>query len=47
VQVVEALLGDPWQGEGLAGAGQVLVRDTLWNGVLARLEAGLKRLRAR
>ena len=47
VQVVEALLGEPWQGEGLAGAGQVLVQETLWNGVLARLEGGLRTLRPR
>ncbi|MFA4965774.1 MAG: hypothetical protein WC709_09105 [Thermoleophilia bacterium] len=46
-QVVEALLGEPWQGEGLAGAGHVLVRETLWNGVLRRLEAAFHRLMIR
>jgi lipoate-protein ligase A len=47
VQVVETLLGEAWHGEGLAGAGHVVVRETLWNGVLARLESGLRRLSAR
>jgi lipoate-protein ligase A len=46
-EVAETLLGEPWQGEGLAGAGHVLVRDTVWNGVLRWLEAGLRRLMVR
>lgn len=41
-QVAEVLLGEPWVGEGLAGAGYSVVRDTLWRGVLVRLEAGLR-----
>jgi len=40
------LCSEPWQGEGLAGAGYQLVPETLWHTVLARLEAGLRRLAA-
>ena len=42
----ELLLGEPWAGEGLAGAGYSFVRETLWGGVLERLEAGVKMARA-
>ena len=39
-QVVETLLGEPWQGDGLAGAGYVLAAgDASGNALLARLEA--------
>jgi len=38
----ELLLGEPWAGEGLAGAGYSFVRETLWAGVLERLETGLE-----
>ena len=31
---VETLLGEPWQGEGLAGAGVVLAPETIWNAML-------------
>ncbi len=41
---VEELLGEPWEGEGLAAAGAVLPRDTIWNSVLIRLEVALRRL---
>jgi lipoate-protein ligase A len=39
-----SLFGEPWRGDGLAGAGQVVVRDTLWRAVLRRLEALLTRM---
>lgn len=42
VQVAETLLGEPWQGEGLAGAGYVLAADVIWKRVLVRLEAALR-----
>ena len=42
VLAVEALLGEPWQGEGLAGAGVVLAPETIWNATLRRLEAVLR-----
>ena len=38
----EALLGEPWVGEGLAGAGYSLVRETLWKSVLVHLEFKLR-----
>jgi lipoate-protein ligase A len=41
----EVVLGASWTGEGLAGAGLALVRETLWKGVLTRLETELQRLR--
>ena len=31
VVAVEALVGEPWQGEGLAGAGAMLAPETIWN----------------
>ncbi len=43
-QVAEALLGEPWQGEGLAGAGYMLDGEMLWRRVLARLDAGVRLL---
>jgi lipoate-protein ligase A len=42
---VEDLLGEPWQGEGLAATGVVVDADRLWGGVLLRLEAGLLMLK--
>lgn len=45
-QVAETLLGEPWQGEGLAGAGHVLAPEMIWKRVLVRLEAALQRLAA-
>jgi lipoate-protein ligase A len=43
-QVAETLLGEPWQGEGLSGAGYVLAADMVWKRVLVRLEAALRGL---
>jgi lipoate-protein ligase A len=45
-QVAETLLGEPWQGDGLAGAGYVLAAEMIWKRVLARLEAALQQLAA-
>lgn len=42
VRAAEALLGEPWQGEGLAGAGVVPAPEMIWNRVLARLEVALQ-----
>ena len=43
-QVAETLLGEPWQGDGLAGAGYVLAAEMIWKRVLVRLEAALRGL---
>ena len=43
-QVAETLLGEPWQGDGLAGAGYVLAPEMIWKRVLVRLEAALRHL---
>jgi len=43
-QVAETLLGEPWQGDGLAGAGYVLAPEMIWKRVLVRLEAALQQL---
>jgi lipoate-protein ligase A len=40
--VVEALTGEPWQGEGLAGAGVVLAPATIWRRALALLDRELR-----
>ncbi len=45
-QVAEALLGEPWQGEGLAGAGYAPAAEMIWKRVLVRLEAALQQLAA-
>lgn len=45
-KVVEGLLGEPWQGEGLAAAGIVLAPETIWNATLLRLEVALRRAAA-
>jgi lipoate-protein ligase A len=45
-KVVEVLLGEPWQGEGLAAAGIVLAPETIWNATLLRLEVALRRAAA-
>ncbi len=45
-QVVEALVGEAWEGEGLAGAGVLLAPETIWNTTLRMLEAELCRLTA-
>jgi lipoate-protein ligase A len=44
-QVAETLLGEPWQGEGLAGAGYIIDAEMLWRRALARLDAGVRLLR--
>lgn len=44
VQVAETLLGEPWQGEGLAGAGFMVDAEMLWRRALARLDAGVRLL---
>lgn len=45
-EVVETLVGEPWQGEGLAAAGIVPAPETIWNATLLRLEAVLQRATA-
>jgi lipoyl(octanoyl) transferase len=42
----EDLLGEPWRGEGFAGAGCSPARDPVWASVLDRLETGLRAGRA-
>jgi lipoate-protein ligase A len=44
-QVAETLLGEPWQGEGLAGAGFMVDGEMLWRRAVARLDAGVRLLR--
>ncbi len=44
LNAVEALLGEPWQGEGLAGAGVAPAAEMIWKRVLVRLEAALRGL---
>jgi hypothetical protein len=44
VQAAETLLGEPWQGDGLAGAGYVLAAEMIWKRVLVILEASLRRV---
>lgn len=41
-QAAEKLLGERWQGEGLAGAGYVLASEIVWRRVLVGLEAALR-----
>ena len=43
---VEALVGEPWESEGLAASGVVLAPETIWNTTLRKLEAALRRLAA-
>lgn len=43
-QVAETLLGEPWLGEGLAGAGFIVDGEMLWRRVVARLDAGVRLL---
>ncbi len=45
-QVAETLLGEPWRGEGLAGAGHALAPEAVWSRVLASLEISLRALAA-
>ena len=46
VLAVEALVGEVWEGEGLAGSGVVLAPETVWNTTLRKLEAALRRFAA-
>jgi lipoate-protein ligase A len=46
VLAVEALLGELWQGDGLAGAGVALAPETIWNATLLHLETALRRAAA-
>jgi lipoate-protein ligase A len=43
---VEALVGEVWESEGLAGSGLMLAPETIWNTTLRKLEAALRRLAA-
>jgi len=45
-RAVEALVGEPWEGEGLAGAGVLLAPETIWSATLRKLETGLRRFAA-
>jgi len=45
-QAVEALVGESWESEGLAGSGVMLAPETIWNTTLRRLEAALRRVAA-
>jgi lipoate-protein ligase A len=44
VRAVEALVGEIWESEGLAGAGVMLAPETIWNTVLRKLEITLRRI---
>jgi lipoate-protein ligase A len=44
VEAASRLCAEPWQGDGLAGAGVVLPPEMLWRAALERLDAGLLRL---
>jgi len=43
VRAAEAALGEPWQSDGLAGAGYILAPEMIWKRVLVTLEAALRR----
>ena len=43
-QAVEALVGEVWESEGLAGTGLMLAPETIWRTTLRKLEIGLRRL---
>lgn len=47
VLAAEALLGEEWRAEGLAGAGIMLPPETVWKTTLLRLEAALRGVAAR
>jgi lipoate-protein ligase A len=42
VTAAASLCSEPWRGDGLAGAGVVLVPETVWRTVLVHLEANLQ-----
>jgi lipoate-protein ligase A len=44
---VEALAGEVWESDGLAGSGVVLAPETIWNTTLRKLETILKRVSPR
>jgi lipoate-protein ligase A len=46
VLAVEALVGEVWESDGLAGSGVVLAPETVWNTTLRKLEAALRRFAA-
>jgi lipoyl(octanoyl) transferase len=46
VRAVEALVGEPWQADGLAGAGMSIAPATIWNTTLRRLQVALRRVAA-
>ncbi len=43
-QAVEALVGELWESDGLAGSGVTLAPETIWNTTLRKLEATLRRI---
>jgi lipoate-protein ligase A len=43
---VEALVGEVWESEGLAGSGAMLAPETIWNTTLRKLEVALRKLAA-
>lgn len=43
VRGAEKLLGEPWQGEGLAGVGSAFAAEAIWTRVLVNLQASLRR----
>jgi lipoate-protein ligase A len=44
VAAAAQVCGEPWQGDGLAGAGYLVPAEMLWSAFLSRLETGLRRL---
>jgi lipoate-protein ligase A len=42
VRAVEALVGETWASDGLAGAGMMIAPETIWNTTLRKLEAALR-----
>jgi lipoate-protein ligase A len=46
VRTLEALVGEVWESEGLAGSGTMLAPETIWSTTLGKLEAALRRTAA-
>jgi lipoate-protein ligase A len=46
VRALEALVGETWESGGLAGAGMIVAPETIWNAMLRKLEAALRRAAA-
>lgn len=42
-RAVESLVGEPWESDGLAGSGIMPAPETVWNTMLRKLEAALRR----